>query len=184
MLIGYARVSTIDQNTNLQTDALKAAGCQKIFIEKISSTKSERPELNKLKEQLREGDSLVVWRLDRLGRSLKDLIDWINYLDGEKVSLKSLQESIDTGTSTGKLVFHIFGALAEFERNLIVERTNAGLAAARARGMKGGRKPKLDSSKQKTAQTMYDSRNHTIKEICEILSITKPTLYKYLIRKN
>jgi DNA invertase Pin-like site-specific DNA recombinase len=150
----------------------------------MSGTKSERPELTKLKDQLREGDTLVVWRLDRLGRSLKDLIDWINYLDGEKVSLKSLQESIDTGTSTGKLVFHIFGALAEFERNLIVERTNAGLAAARARGIKGGRKPKLDNSKQKTAQTMYDSRNHTIKEICETLGITKPTLYKYLVRKK
>jgi DNA invertase Pin-like site-specific DNA recombinase len=182
MLIGYARVSTIDQNTNLQTDALKATGCKKIFIDKMSGTKSERPELTKLKEQLREGDTLVVWRLDRLGRSLKDLIDWINYLDSEQVSLKSLQESIDTATSTGKLVFHIFGALAEFERNLIVERTNAGLAAARARGIKGGRKPKLDATKQKTAQTMYDAKNHTIKEICETLKVTKPTLYKYLKR--
>lgn len=180
MLIGYARVSTIDQNTNLQTDALKAAGCKKIFIDKMSGTKSERPELTKLKEQLREGDTLVVWRLDRLGRSLKDLIDWINYLDSQKVSLKSLQESIDTGTSTGKLVFHIFGALAEFERNLIVERTKAGLAAAR--GIKGGRKPKLDATKQKIAQTMYDAKNQTIKEICETLKVTKPTLYKYLKR--
>ena len=182
MLIGYARVSTIDQNTDLQTDALKIAGCQKIFIDKISGVKSDRPELNKLKEQLREGDTLVVWRLDRLGRSLRDLIDWMNYLEKEKVTLKSLQESIDTGSPTGKLIFHIFGALSEFERNLIVERTNAGLKAARARGIKGGRKPKLDAAKQKTAQTMYDSRNHTIKEICETLKITKPTLYKYLKR--
>jgi DNA invertase Pin-like site-specific DNA recombinase len=182
MLIGYARVSTIDQNTDLQTDALKIAGCQKIFIDKISGVKSDRPELNKLKEQLREGDTLVVWRLDRLGRSLRDLIDWMNYLEKEKVTLKSLQESIDTGNPTGKLIFHIFGALSEFERNLIVERTNAGLKAARARGIKGGRKPKLDAAKQKTAQTMYDSRNHTIKEICETLKITKPTLYKYLKR--
>ena len=182
MLIGYARVSTIDQNTDLQTDALKMAGCQKIFIDKISGVKSDRPELNKLKEQLREGDTLVVWRLDRLGRSLRDLIDWMNYLEKEKVMLKSLQESIDTGNPTGKLIFHIFGALSEFERNLIVERTNAGLKAARARGIKGGRKPKLDAAKQKTAQTMYDSRNHTIKEICETLKITKPTLYKYLKR--
>jgi DNA invertase Pin-like site-specific DNA recombinase len=182
MLIGYARVSTIDQNTDLQTDALKIAGCQKIFIDKISGVKSDRPELNKLKEQLREGDTLVVWRLDRLGRSLKDLIDWMNYLEKEKVMLKSLQESIDTGNPTGKLIFHIFGALSEFERNLIVERTNAGLKAARARGIKGGRKPKLDATKQKTAQTMYDARNHTIKEICETLKITKPTLYKYLKR--
>jgi DNA invertase Pin-like site-specific DNA recombinase len=182
MLIGYARVSTIDQNTDLQTDALKIAGCQKIFIDKISGVKSDRPELNKLKEQLREGDTLVVWRLDRLGRSLKDLIDWMNYLEKENVTLKSLQESIDTGNPTGKLIFHIFGALSEFERNLIVERTNAGLKAARERGIKGGRKPKLDAAKQKTAQTMYDSRNHTIKEICETLKITKPTLYKYLKR--
>ena len=109
MLIGYARVSTIDQNTDLQTDALRAAGCKKIFIDKISGVKSERPELNKLKEQLREGDTLVVWRLDRLGRSLRDLIDWMNYLEKEKVVLKSLLESIDTGNPTGKLIFHIFG---------------------------------------------------------------------------
>ena len=156
MFIGYARVSTSDQNPNLQTDALKVAGCQKIFVDTISGTKSDRPELNKLKEQLREGDTMVVWRLDRLGRSLKDLIEWVNYLEKEKVALRSLQESIDTTTSTGKLIFHLFGALAEFERNLIVERTNAGLTAARARGIKGGRKPKLDATKQKTAQTMYD----------------------------
>ena len=182
MLIGYARVSTIDQNPNLQTDALTVAGCQKIFIDKISGTTAQRPELDKLKEQLREGDTLIVWRLDRLGRSLKDLIDWVNYLDTQKVSLKSLHESIGTGTSTGKLIFHIFGALAEFERNLIIERTNAGLQAARARGIKGGRKRKLDASKQKTAQTMYDSKNHSIKDICETLKITKPTLYKYLKR--
>ena len=182
MLIGYARVSTIDQNPNLQTDALTVAGCQKIFIDKISGTTAQRPELDKLKEQLREGDTLVVWRLDRLGRSLKDLIEWVNYLDTQKVSMKSLQESIDTATSTGKLVFHLFGALAEFERNLIVERTNAGLAAARARGIKGGRKKKLDATKQKTAQTMYDSKKHSIKEICETVKITKPTLYKYLKR--
>ena len=104
MLIGYARVSTIDQNTDLQTDALKIAGCQKIFIDKISGVKSDRPELNKLKEQLREGDTLVVWRLDRLGRSLRDLIDWMNYLEKQKVMLKSLQESIDTGNPTGKLI--------------------------------------------------------------------------------
>jgi DNA invertase Pin-like site-specific DNA recombinase len=141
------------------------AGCQKIFIDKISGTKSDRPELNKLKEQLREGDTIVVWRLDRLGRSLKDLIEWVNYLEKEKVALRSLHESIDTTTPTGKLIFYLFGALAEFERNLIVERTNAGLTAARARGIKGGRKPKLDATKQKTAQTMYDAKNHTIKEI-------------------
>ena len=114
----------------------------------LASSFGFRPELNKLKEQLREGDTLVIWRLDRLGRSLRDLINWMNYLEKEKVLLKSLQESIDTGNPTGKLIFHIFGALSEFERNLIVERTNAGLQAARARGIKGGRKPKLDASKE------------------------------------
>ena len=145
----------------------------------MNGTTAQRPELDKLKEQLREGDMLVVWRFDRLGRRLKDLIDWVIYLDTQKVSLKSLQESIDTGTSTGKLIFHIFGALAEFERNLIVERTNAGLQAPRARGIKGGRKRKLDAPKLKTAQTMYDYRNHSIKEICETLKIMKPILYKF-----
>jgi DNA invertase Pin-like site-specific DNA recombinase len=124
MLIGYARVSTIDQNTDLQTDAMKTAGCQKIFIDGISGVKSDRPELNELKEQFREGDTLVAWRLDRLGLSLRDLIDWMNHLEKEKVTLKSLQKNIDTRSPTGKLIFHIFGALSEFERNLIVERKN------------------------------------------------------------
>ena len=122
------------------------------------------------------------WQLDRLGRDLRDLIDWMNYLEKHKVILKSLQESIDTANPTGKLIFHIFGALSEFKRNLIVERTIASLRVARARGIKGGRKPKLDASKQKTAQIMYDARNHTIKEIYETLKISKLTLYKYLKR--
>ncbi|WP_064198654.1 MULTISPECIES: recombinase family protein [Emticicia] len=180
MFIGYARVSTLDQNPELQIDALKAAGCEKIFIDKMSGATSDRPELNKLKEQLRKGDTLVVWRLDRLGRSLKDLIDWVNYLDAEGVALKSLQESIDTGSSTGKLVFHIFGALAEFERNLIRERTTAGLTAARSRGRVGGRPKKLNEKKSKMARDMYDSKKYEIKEICEALEVSKPTLYKYL----
>jgi DNA invertase Pin-like site-specific DNA recombinase len=180
MQIGYARVSTLDQNPELQTDALKAAGCEKIFTDKISGKTADRPELNRLKEHIRKGDTIVVWRLDRLGRSLKDLIELINAFDAQGVAFKSLTESIDTGTPTGKLVFHIFGALAEFERNLIIERTKAGLEAARARGKKGGRKHKLDASKQLMAQTMYDSKKHTINEICKALGISKPTLYKYL----
>lgn len=180
MLIGYARVSTLDQNPQLQIDALTIAGCEKIFMDKISGAASERPEMNKMKEQFRKGDTLVVWRLDRLGRSLKDLIEWVAYLDSIGVALKSLHESIDTGTPSGKLVFHIFGALAEFERNLIRERTMAGLSAARARGRKGGRPKKLNESKQKLAREMYDSRKYEIKEICEVLKISKPTLYKYL----
>jgi DNA invertase Pin-like site-specific DNA recombinase len=181
MLIGYARVSTNDQNPNLQTDALSLAGCEKIFIDTSSGTIADRPELKKLKEYIRSGDSLVVWRLDRLGRSLRDLIDWINYLDAQGVALKSLQESIDTATSTGKLVFHIFGALAEFERNLIRERTIAGLSAARARGRTGGRPKKLNDYKQKIAKEMYHSKKYPIKDICEFLKISKPTLYKYLV---
>ncbi len=179
MLIGYARVSTLDQNPNLQTDALTAAGCEKIFTEKISGTVAERPELNKLKEQLRKGDTLVVWRLDRLGRSLKDLIEWVNYLDAQGVAFKSIQEGFDTSTSGGRLVFHMFGALAEFERNLIKERTMAGLTAARSRGRVGGRPKKLNEAKQKMARQMYDAHN-PITEICEALKISKPTLYKYL----
>ncbi len=134
MLIGYARVSTFDQNPDLQKDALEKVGCEKIFTDTISGTVSQRPGLTKIKEILRKGDTLVVWRLDRLGRSLKDLIDWMNYLDTEGVALKSLQESIDTSTATGKLVFHVFGALAEFERNLIQERTEAGLSAGPSQG--------------------------------------------------
>lgn len=182
MFIGYARVSTFDQSHTLQVDALKKAGCQKVFIDTISGKIASRPGLEKLKEHCRQGDTVVVWRLDRLGRSLKDLIDIINAFDAQGIAFKSLHENIDTSTSSGKLVFHIFGALSEFERNLIVERTNAGLSAARARGIKGGRKHKLDAAKQKTAQSMYDSKKHSIKEICQTLDITKPTLYKYIQR--
>ena len=132
----------------MQKDALEKAGCEKIFTDTVSGTVPQRPALTKAKEILRKGDTLVVWRLDRLGRSLKDLIEWLNYLDTEGVALKSLQESIDTSTPSGKLVFHIFGALAEFERQLIVERTQAGLSAARARGRLGGRPKTLDADKK------------------------------------
>ncbi|WP_299755329.1 recombinase family protein [uncultured Pontibacter sp.] len=180
MLIGYARVSTAEQNADLQKDALEKAGCEKIFTDKISGATKERPGLAKAKEMLRRGDTLVVWRLDRLGRSLRDLIDWMNYLEQEGVAFKSLQESIDTSTSTGKLIFHFFGALAEFERNLIQERTQAGLTAARARGRVGGRPEKLSTSKKEMAIDLYNSKKHTVKEICKMVGITKPTLYRYL----
>lgn len=133
---------------------------------------------------LREGDSLVVWRLDRLGRSLKHLIETVGMLEERGVGFRSLQEAIDTTTSGGRLIFHIFGALAEFERNLIRERTMAGLEAARARGRKGGRPRALDAKKTELAYRLYDERNHTIAEICEILGISKPTLYAYLARRN
>jgi len=180
MLIGYARVSTADQNANLQVDALKQAGCEKIFTDKISGTVADRPGLSKAKELLRKGDTLVVWRLDRLARSLKDLIDWVSYLEQEGVALKSLQESIDTTTSTGKLVFHIFGAMAEFERNLIQERTQAGLTAARARGRVGGRPAKLSTGKKQMAINLYKAGQHSVKEICEMAGVSRPTFYKYL----
>ena len=180
MLIGYARVSTFDQNPDLQKDALEKAGCEKIFTDTVSGTVPQRPALTKAKEILRKGDTLVVWRLDRLGRSLKDLIEWLNYLDTEGVALKILQESIDTSTPSGKLVFHIFGALAEFERQLIVERTQAGLSAARARGRLGGRPKTLDADKKQVVIDLYNERKLPVKKICEMMGISKPTLYNYV----
>lgn len=180
MLIGYARVSTDDQNLHLQNDALKLAGCTQIFEDQVSGAKSERHGLRQALDYLRPNDVLVVWRLDRLSRSLKDLIDIVNQLDAKNIGLKSLQESIDTTSTSGKLVFHIFGALAEFERNLIRERTNAGLAAARARGRKGGRPPRLNKDKQMLAIKLYNEKQHTVDEVCELMGISKPTLYKYI----
>src|SRR5919106_2295855 len=147
MLIGYARVSTQDQTLNLQKDALKKIGCSKIFTDTASGTKEERKGLEDALNYVREGDTLVVWRLDRLGRSLKHLIETITELNNRKIGFKSIQENIDTTTSGGKLVFHIFGALAEFEREIIRERTKAGLTAARSRGKVGGR-PKVLSLKE------------------------------------
>lgn len=183
MLIGYARVSTHDQLLDAQEDLLRGAGCERILTDKISGTVAERPGLNEVKKLLRAGDTLVVWRLDRLGRSLRDLIDWVAYLDTQRVALKSLHESIDTSTSTGKLIFHVFGALAEFERNLIQERTMTGLSAARARGRLGGRPKALTTDKQRLALQLYEAKQTPIKQICELLSISKPTLYAY-VRAN
>lgn len=180
MLIGYARVSTDDQNLNLQRDALQAAGCERIFEDAVSGAKSERTGLTALMEALRTGDTVVIWRLDRLGRSLKNLIQLVDRLEASQVGLCSLQENIDTTSSGGRLVFHLFGALAEFERNIIRERTRAGLSAARIRGRQGGRPPRLDTTKQALAIRLYQERNHTIKEICQIMGISKSTLYNYL----
>lgn len=180
MKIGYARVSTLEQNLDLQLDALKHAGCKKIITDEISGSVADRPGLKKLKEELREGDTLVVWRLDRLGRSLKHLIEWVNELQILGISFESLQEAITTKTSTGQLIFHIFGALAEFERNLIQERTKAGLAAARARGRLGGRPKQLESNKRKLALKLYRDREHTVQEVCRMMGISKPTLYQYI----
>lgn len=180
MLIGYARVSTDDQNLHLQHDALKNAGCEKLFNDQITGSKIQRPGLEAALEFARERDVIVVWRLDRLSRSLKDLIEIVALLDSKKIGLKSLHESIDTSSSSGKLIFHIFGALAEFERNLIRERTYAGLQAARARGRNGGRPKKLSTDKVKLAKQLYEGKQHSINQICELIDISKPTLNKYL----
>lgn len=180
MLIGYARVSTHEQNLDLQKDALQKAGCEKIIVDTASGKNADRPGLETIKTILRKGDTLIVWRLDRLGRSLKDLIDWMNYLEQNEVAFSSLQESINTSTPTGKLIFHIFGALAEFERNLIRERTKAGLAAARSRGRLGGRKKSLSEAQRKMVFDLHQGKKHSVKEICERFEISKPTLYKYV----
>jgi DNA invertase Pin-like site-specific DNA recombinase len=184
MLIGYARVSTIEQNVSLQIDQLKLAGCERIFRDKVSGSKTERPGLLEALEFLREGDSLVVWRLDRLGRSLRHLLDTVSELEERGIGFRSLQESIDTTTSGGRLIFHIFGALVEFERNLIRERTMAGLQVARARGRLGGRPRKLGAKKTELAYQLYDEKKYAVKEICQMLGVSKPTLYAYLARRE
>lgn len=184
MKIGYARVSTLEQNPDLQHDALTQAGCEKIFTDHLSGAKTARPDLTEALNYARSGDTLVVWRLDRLGRSLKHLIEVVEDLENHKIGFMSLQEGINTTTPGGRLVFHLFGALAEFERNLIRERTQAGLSAARARGRMGGRKPKLKSGQVKTLLKMYESKQHTIKEICRVMHISKATLYKYIRDKT
>jgi DNA invertase Pin-like site-specific DNA recombinase len=180
MRIGYARVSTQEQNLDLQKDALKRAGCEKIIEDVVSGKTENRSGLDRAREQLREGDVLVVWRLDRLGRSLKHLIELMSELEKQSIGFQSLQESIDTTTPGGKLVFHIFGALAEFERNLIRDRTKAGLEAARARGRKGGRPKKLSAEKRAMAIDLYNQKKHAVEEICKTVGITKPTLYAYV----
>ena len=177
MLIGYARVSTHEQTLNLQQDALTKAGCTKIFTDTASGAKTERKGLDEALQYVRPGDTLVVWRLDRLGRSLPHLITTMTALEERGIGFKSLTENIDTTTSGGKLIFHIFGALAEFERNLIRERTTAGLMAARARGRKGGRPKALTGKKLSIAQDLYD-RQHPIPEILQTLKISRATLYR------
>lgn len=183
MLIGYARVSTQDQTLDLQNDALQKLGCSKIFTDTASGAKAERKGLEEAINYVREGDTLVVWRLDRLGRSLKHLIETITKLNNRKIGFRSIQENIDTTTSGGKLVFHIFGALAEFERDIIRERTNAGLQAARARGRLGGRpKAKALNTPKKVAiaQALFDDKNKSIDDICKTLNISRSTLYRYV----
>lgn len=184
MHIGYARVSSDDQNLDLQYDALKAAGCQKSFDDRVSGAHAQRLGLERLLETVREGDCVIVWRLDRLGRSMTDLLAVVTKLESSGVELSSLKEKIDTTSSGGRLIFHIFAALAEFERNLIRERTFAGLNAATMRGRTGGRPRSLDKKEQKLLVRLYEAREHSISEICEILRISKATLYNYLERAD
>ena len=180
MLVGYARVSTQDQKPELQLDALKAAGCEKVFVEKASGAQRERPELTAALDYVRDGDTLVVWKLDRLARSMKQLIETVEGLEDKGIGFRSLTEAIDTTTAGGKLVFHVFGALAEFERSIIRERTRAGLDAARARGRKGGRPPKLKEADLKAARAMLADKSITVEEVAKHLRVSSATLYRHL----
>jgi DNA invertase Pin-like site-specific DNA recombinase len=180
MLIGYARVSTIDQNLALQRDALAEAGCGKIFIEQISGAVTDRPALRDALEFARSGDTLIVWKLDRLARSMKQLIETIEKLRVKGIGFRSLTEALDTTTAQGRLVFHMFGALAEFERSLIRERTEAGLAAARRIGRTGGRPPKLTEDDIEAAKAMLANPDIGVAQIAHRLGVSPATLYRYI----
>lgn len=182
MLLGYSRVSTKDQNLNLQVDALKDHGCSKFFSDIVSGAKAARPGLDQMLQEARPEDVIVVWKLDRLGRSLKHLVDLVAELNERNIGLRSLNDPIDTTTAQGRLVFNIFASLAEFEREIIRERTNAGLAAARARGRKGGRRPGLSEEAQRKARIAesYYNEGLQVNQIAQDLQISKATLYKYL----
>ena len=181
--VGYSRVSTFEQLMDLQRDALATAGCDRVFADTMSGARSDRPGLRQALDYVREGDVLVVWRLDRLGRSLKYLIEVMTQLDERGIGFKSLTEQIDTTTSGGKLIFHVFAALAEFERDVIRERTQAGLTAARARGRRGGH-PRAtglnDAKKVALAQRLYEDKKNSIEDICQTLRVSRATLYRYL----
>lgn len=179
-LLGYARVSTGDQDARLQHDALTAAGCYRIFTDTASGALESRPELDAVLDQLRPGDTLVVWRLDRLGRSIRHLIDYLDTLQQRGIEFRSLQENIDTSSSGGRLVFNIFASLAEFERDLIRERTKAGLQAARARGKVGGRPALLTADKLRTARQLYEQQEMTLTQIGEVLGVSRSTVYRAL----
>jgi DNA invertase Pin-like site-specific DNA recombinase len=178
--LGYARVSTLDQDPALQHDALTAAGCQRIFVDKASGKLESRPALDDLLDQVRPGDTVVVWRLDRLGRSLRHLLESVGALEQRGVSFVSLTENIDTSTPGGRLVFHVFGALAEFERDLIRERTQAGLAAARARGRVGGRPTVWTEDKLRTARSMRESGEYDVASIAKVLGVSRASVYRAL----
>ena len=180
LLLGYARVSTDDQTTALQADALAKAGCSRIYTDKASGkSTAARPQLEECLADLREGDTLVVWRLDRLGRSVTDLVRIVGELEHKGVSFRSLTENIDTSTASGKLMFHMLASIAEFERNLIQERTQAGLAAARARGRVGGRKPKLDAKQIRHIKTLLRDPNTSVAELAKDYGVSRTTIYKH-----
>ncbi|MBK1646750.1 invertase [Thiocapsa imhoffii] len=178
-LIGYARVSTAEQDTALQTDALRKAGCERVFEDVVSGAKADRPGLTEALAYVREGDALVVWRLDRLGRSLPHLIETVGALEARGVGFRSLTEAIDTTTSGGRLIFHVFGALGQFERDLIRERTKAGLTAAAARGRKGGRKPVVTADKLQRARE-HIANGLNVREAAARLKVGKTALYAAL----
>lgn len=180
MLVGYARVSTGEQTFDLQVGALWGAGCEFLYKEHVTAARAERPELMKALERVREGDTLVVWRLDRLGRSLPNLIGIVAGLHKRGVGFRSISDDLDTTPDGGESILHVFGVLAEFERDVVRERSGAGLAAARARGRLGGRPKKLTNGKLELAQKMYESKYHTGAEICETLKISRATLYRYV----
>lgn len=184
MRVGYARVSTADQNIDLQNDALTKAGCERIFTDTVSGAKADRPGLAESLAFLRPGDTLTVWKLDRLGRSLPHLLETVRGLEERGIGFQSLQESLDTTTPGGKLVFHVFAALAEFERDVIRERTRAGLAAARARGRKGGRPRAMTPSQAAVAQTLRNDPARSVREICDTLKISEATFYRYTAAKE
>ncbi|EDW9104166.1 recombinase family protein [Salmonella enterica] len=179
MMIGYARVSTQDKNLDLQTEALTRAGCEKIYKDKISGVRAERPGLIRALEMLREGDTLVVWKLDRLGRNVKQLVDMVGELHRQGIQFKSLTDAIDTGTPAGRFFLHVMASLAEMERELIIERTRAGLDAAKQLGRKGGRKPKMTSSKIESAKKLLAS-GIPPRDVAKDLGVSVPTLYRWL----
>src|SRR3954447_5406968 len=177
MLVGYGRVSTMDQNAGLQEDALRAAGCEKLFIEKVSSGKKDRLQLAAALDYVRAGDTLVVWRLDRLARSLDQLIETVEALKKRGIALKSLNEEIDTGTPGGKLIFHIFGSIAEFEREIIRERTKAGVVAAKSRGRSGGRPAKLEGKRAEHAKNLL-SAGTSVSAVARSMGVSRSTVLR------
>lgn len=181
---GYARVSTTGQTADLQRDALERAGCDRLFVDTASGAKAHRPELDRMMELLREGDVVVVWRLDRLGRSVQNLVELMNRFQEMGVGFVSLNEAIDTTTPGGILVFNIFAALAQFERDLIRERTSAGIEAARARGRRGGRPAKLDTKQIAEIRRLYESKTVTVNQIAAMMGVGRATVYRALEREN